>query len=321
MIGSMESHEDVKNREQIKNINLEQIPSLEEQANYKGNYTELLFSRLKNPVIKNQLLDLLEKNEKWLEEHPPTVSTAKKDEKGEVFYDSLDLPVFESTQGTYTPKSREQLSKDIEDAMEKEMSVTNIDFDRPIDESSSSIQEQPISGESVNDFVNKDISDPKNRTVYIGMKRENLDPLTESEIQERSLIEAHEKGHVFRFMKRSDFLGRKFSSAFDSTKVTPSSFYGKHPVPEGATDEDVIKVAKEYLFDFESPQELIERMSQLKGYFGMKGDEKFTIKHLEYAREHYIEDVKLDNHMQAFFDAITPEKEFAFLTLINSSGV
>ncbi|MEN9881232.1 MAG: hypothetical protein RLZZ308_415 [Candidatus Parcubacteria bacterium] len=62
-------------------------------------------------------------------------------------------------------------------------------------------------------------------------------------------------------------------------------------------------------------------MSQLKGYFGMSGDEKFTSKHLEYARKNYLKDGMIDNNMHTFFDSITEKTEFYFLKLINSVGV
>lgn len=50
-------------------------------------------------------------------------------------------------------------------------------------------------------------------------------------------------------------------------------------------------------------------------------DEKFTKEHLRYAKEHYIADTGLDNGMAFFFQAISPEKEDAFLEIINNSGI
>jgi hypothetical protein len=73
-----------------------------------------------------------------------------------------------------------------------------------------------------------------------------------------------------------------------------------------------------YLF---TGQELAERMSQLKNYYGMKGNEPFTKEHLHYAREHYVQDTGMDNYMKFFFQAITPETEDEFLRIINSSGI
>jgi hypothetical protein len=64
--------------------------------------------------------------------------------------------------------------------------------------------------------------------------------------------------------------------------------------------------------------ELVARMSQLKNYFGIKGVDRFTKGHLDYAREYYLKDITFNNRMDVFFEAITPEKEDKFLQIINS---
>lgn len=74
----------------------------------------------------------------------------------------------------------------------------------------------------------------------------------------------------------------------------------------------------DYLF---TGDEIVERMSQLKNYFGMDGSDKFTKDHLHYAKENYIEDTGMDNAMSLFFQGITEETEDEFLELINSMGV
>lgn len=63
--------------------------------------------------------------------------------------------------------------------------------------------------------------------------------------------------------------------------------------------------------------ELLARMSQLKNYFGFKGNEQFTKEHLAYAREHYIQDTGLDNDMTSFFEAVPNEKEDEFVHIMN----
>ena len=65
----------------------------------------------------------------------------------------------------------------------------------------------------------------------------------------------------------------------------------------------------------------MERMSQLKNYFGFDGDQEFTKEHLDYARTHYVKDMSLDNSMSALFQMITAEKEEQFLRAINSLGI
>ncbi|MEA3399062.1 MAG: hypothetical protein U9R00_00950 [Patescibacteria group bacterium] len=63
-------------------------------------------------------------------------------------------------------------------------------------------------------------------------------------------------------------------------------------------------------------------MAQLKNYFGMKGSEKFTKQHLDYAKNNYIKDTGIpDFQIKPFLDAITTEKEEDFLRLINSLGI
>ena len=82
--------------------------------------------------------------------------------------------------------------------------------------------------------------------------------------------------------------------------------------------EEALESELDYLF---SGPEVAERMSQLKNYFGMKGDEQFTKEHLHYAKEHYVSDTQVDNEMRLFFQAITPEREDEFVRLIHTSGI
>lgn len=119
-------------------------------------------------------------------------------------------------------------------------------------------------------------------------------PLTN---EDKNLIEAHEKGHVIRDFKINF---ADISKAFDFSRIPQDV---KRPM---------------YL---KNPDELIERMSQLKNYFGFKGGEIFTIQHLKYAQEKYLKDGRLDNDMTDFFAMITPEKEEEFLRVINTYPV
>lgn len=299
-----------KGREQYSNSKetLKTLPT-EEQSNFKGNYSELLFSRMKNPVIRGQLLDMLEANEKWMAQHPEDVSEMKKDpHTGEILLDDLSMPIFEKVPGVYTPKTREQMNKEIEDALTAEMSQPSIDFSKSLHESFNTTNSNE-----------KDEEDPTNRTAVIGMRREGGSPLSEDDVRERSVIEAHEKGHVFRKLKSSQYLHDRFSRAFDLSSINLDT-YSSEGKPEGVPDDKIREYISRY-FDLSDPHELIERMAQLKGYFGMKGEEVFTPQHLEYVREHYLKDGMDDNHMKSFFEAITPKTEFAFLKLMNSSGI
>jgi hypothetical protein len=166
--------------------------------------------------------------------------------------------------------------------------------------------------------------------------RENMDILWQSPkafgqygVEQKNYTEAHEKGHTLRkvqslaakkYIEKGFNFGRLFTS-ISQEGVSRLVEYCKSLDPESAdsiTNMDAIIGLVQYLSD---PVEIIERMSQLKNYFGMTGDEVFTREHLRYAREHYIKDTKLDNFMQEFFLSITPETEDAFLVLINTCGI
>lgn len=56
--------------------------------------------------------------------------------------------------------------------------------------------------------------------------------------------------------------------------------------------------------------EILARMAQLKNYFGFTRDEEFTKQHLDFARCHYVDDTKLDNTMNDFFEKIEDEDLF-----------
>jgi hypothetical protein len=140
-----------------------------------------------------------------------------------------------------------------------------------------------------------------NKKEELGNSRENgtvfIDALHKGRsltAEEENLVEAHEKGHVLRDFKiNAEDIGK----GFDFSKI-----------PEEAKRPSYLR----------NPDELAERMAQLKNYFGFKGDEVFTRQHLSYARENYLKDGKLDNNMSDFFSLITPEKEDEFLRIINT---
>jgi len=115
-------------------------------------------------------------------------------------------------------------------------------------------------------------------------------PLT---IPEKNAVESHEKGHAVRDFKANfdDIM-----KGFDLSKISE------------------MKGNPNYL---RTPDELIERMSQLKNYFGFRGDETFTRGHLASARQNYVNDGALNNSMGEFLSMVTPEKEDEFLRVMN----
>ncbi len=66
-----------------------------------------------------------------------------------------------------------------------------------------------------------------------------------------------------------------------------------------------------------NPDELTARMAQFKNYFGMKGGEQFSADHLQYIRDHYVEDTGLDNGVSLMLELVTPATETQFLQLMN----
>lgn len=50
-----------------------------------------------------------------------------------------------------------------------------------------------------------------------------------------------------------------------------------------------------------SPEEIVERLSQILNYFGIRAGEKVTSEHFEYAKRLYIPQTDLDNNMTEFF--------------------
>lgn len=132
--------------------------------------------------------------------------------------------------------------------------------------------------------------DRENGTVFVDAK--NAEGVELTSLQ-KSIIEAHEKGHVIRSFKANT---EDFYKGFDFSKL-----------PENLKRPTYLK----------HPDELAERMSQLKNYFGFKGDDLFSREHLLYARENYIRDTELDNNMSEFFSIITKETEDEFLRIIN----
>ncbi len=162
--------------------------------------------------------------------------------------------------------------------------------------------------------------------------RENMDILWripgifgEHGIEQVNTIEAHEKGHSVRKI-HSLAAGVYVRRGFDlkqlnisQERVGPLLEYFKKQNPEEDVTAEIVKEA--ILYYLNNPMELVERMSQLKNYFGMSGSEIFTKKHLYYAKEHYVLDTRMDNFMTDFFNVITPETEDAFIEVMNNCGI
>lgn len=286
--------------------------SIESSANFEGNDTELFFERLSNPVIEQQVVDTLYEAER-------TTFDFYKEEVWEPY-----LP-----EG-WTGIERWKLLKG-----KKSKLVIDEDFLKD------KLQKEEPKREEVEKKLLQSIREIQNQTeIDFTTNQPNADviclnwklPWTNEKAtpKQMSIIEAHEKGHRIRLY---DHLTKKFIKAFDLSKVVfTEDFHAllKKDIEVSKQNEeyeDEKELTREerreeylnhYLF---TASEIVERMSQLKNYFGFRDDEKFTKEHLAYAREHYTDDTGMDNGMTMFFEAITPETEEYFLEIINSVGV
>jgi hypothetical protein len=187
----------------------------------------------------------------------------------------------------YVPETRDKLEADLLSRIQKIETSTNINFEG---------------------------KGPDMGTIPIGSLIGGKKP----SLREMSAIEAHEKGHFVRVYGMSN---NHLAAGFDASAIQLSKAdieYLKEHCYQNMSEEEIPAEHSEYLIN---DMEVAERMSQLKNYFGMKGNEIFTANHLKYAREHYSQDTGIDNSMTQFFQAITPETEKEFLRLINSSGI
>lgn len=106
--------------------------------------------------------------------------------------------------------------------------------------------------------------------------------------RQKNIVESHEAGHGVR-----EFVG---SEAVDIRSLMNAE-----------------RIPTEKRTYFSDPNEIAERMSQLKSYFGMDATARFTKSHLVYARERYVKDTGLDNDITLFFDAISDDERFVQL--------
>jgi len=241
-------------------------------ANYNGDWTSLLYERLKNPKIKEKFLSFKEKYP--TAEERVSKEFEKKNEDGLTLEKPTDLPkdLYEKTIADY------------DENLEKVFRSTRYHYSEGTNFDGSKVEE-------VNTHA------PKNGGVSYGYGDEGsvfVDAKTKDGVpyspKEKNIIEAHEKAHgVFGNLTKEE--KKHIWNVFEHAKIG----YGYS----------------------KNPEEILIRLTQIKNYFGFKGDEEMTLNRLRYAKAHYIEDVGLDNNMSQFFEAITPEKEQAVVDLMN----
>lgn len=273
-------------------------PTPEATANYEGNDALLFLGRIQNSIIKNQVIDLLMEEahasreafaaDVW-EPHLPEGWTGKekfKLLKNKITGKLTDAETRESILRRPLP-TREDFERIIDAKLREAGRKTNIEFSKET---------------------------PNVSKMTIGWELPHGQRPTAKQM---SIAEAHEKGHLIRPYHG---LGGRFNRAFDISNVNYTQ--QDYEATRGNSQLPLEEMRDDYLHNYLfTANEIAERMSQLKNYFGMSGAETFTKEHLHYAREHYIADTGMDNSIRLFFEAITPETEDAFIEIINSAGI
>ena len=281
--------------------NIDDMLAVQRESNYEGNDSELLFDRLDNPKILDQIVQMWMAGYKAKEgkiEQRPT-----QDEDGGIVFDADGNYVLQDV--TFVPPSEEETREKIAELIKEAKTSTPVFFDGRAPTSEGIGLDWKLPGDVV--------------------------PST----KQKSIILAHEKGHLMRQfpggVEGEAYFREMFGKAFDMNNInfTKQDFEDalahrkqeKQITGYGLEDEDYTydRMRESTIGYLSSPEEIVERMGQLKNYFGFKGDEEFTQEHLDYARGQYIKDTGLDNNMRHFFEGITDDQEF--LPLINSVGV
>jgi hypothetical protein len=266
--------------------------NIEKSANYEGNETLLFYERLQNQEIKKRIIDMICE---YQETRNPPSQIFRNDENDNL----VEVPISEWKNEI---KPREQIEKELDERIEKVFSTTNLDYN----ETASSFSE----GE--NDF---------GTVSFLSMNPENNEKWTTKQL---SISEAHEKGHGVRnFTGAGGAFKSKIQSGLNFSNVEITDKMKGVWVANKQEDREFSdhEIRKEMIDYFMQPNEIIERMGQLKNYFGMKNTEEFTKEHLDYARKNYLSDTGFGMQMKPFLDAITPTTEKSFLELINSLGI
>lgn len=263
----------------------QQEKSIEEQANYEGNHSLLLFERLQNPDIFNKLIN-------DIYEDRTSVDFSS--------YDYIDPEYVKSLErDEYFVK--QDIKIELLQALETAAHSTEIGF-------------------SENGYLNS--SKGNNGTGYIEIcNSQSKNKFNETALN-KNITEAHEKGHTIRNYNMDSGFTKNLRSAFDFEKVSFSEkeyneIRSLKNGYESDSNDEIQKGFSEYL---SFPWEIVERMSQVKNYFGMSGNEKFNQEHLDYVRKNYVQDTgSYGPQIQPFFDSINDDEKF--IDLMNTLGI
>jgi hypothetical protein len=242
-------------------------------ANYPGDWTGLLFTRMSSPVSK----------EKFIAQRTEALPALKEG----------DIPT-EDKGGKYEKAYQAHYQAQIDE------------YDSRLQEifSSTGIGKAVEHGKVARNLGQNRINNPG--VVFTDAIHQGR-PLSSRQM---NMVESHEKGHGVR----------DFTSPIDRFEL--QSLIDPEPLQDLTLEYRELERTgqKEGLFNrnyVEHPDEIIERMSQFKNYFGMGATDTFTKQHLDYIRTHYITDTGLDNGVTDLLRCITPKTEAAFLKIIN----
>lgn len=261
----------------LENSQEHQEKSIEEQANYEGNHSLLLFERLSNPLVFNRLVEDL---------YEDVVTQDYSD------YDYVD-PESLAEHNNYISHDRDTILEDIRNKLNQKLDT--------------------VKGSTEIHFSDKGYLDSSGVEApgRVGILTSNNPYGINETALLKNMAEAHEKGHVFRKYQYNSNFTKRVQEPFDFSKITLSQEDNdSNPLngDQNITLQENLDSLQKYIA---SPDEIIERMSQVKNYFGFSGNEKFTQEHLDYARDNYIKDTGVyPNQIKPFFDAIADDKKF-----------
>ncbi len=257
--------------------------AIEQQANYEGNHSLLLFERLTHPVILERLVNDMYED----------ITTV--DYSDYEYIDLLSLQEKNDFLSQSESKVKEVIKGKILARIEKVKNRTQIIFSEV-----------------------GYLESRQGKYGLVAILCRNQSGRYESP-HVRNITEAHEKGHIIRKYEQNSLFSKKVKRVFNFKQIDiPNEVLRK--IMENSKADNLLLVYKEMIDYFSKTEEIIERMSQLKNYFGMSGTEEFTKEHLRYAKKHYIENTGIYPYqIQPFFDAI--EDEDGFVELMNTLGI
>lgn len=261
----------------------QQEKSIEEQANYEGNHSLLLFERLQKPDIFNKLVN-------DIYEDRTSVDFSS--------YDYIDPEYVKSLErDEYFVK--QDIKIELQQAIEATSQSTEIGF------SEYGYLKSNKGSEGIG-YV--EICNNKSGNQF-----------NETELS-KNITEAHEKGHTIRDYNMDSGFSKELQSMFDFNKFSFSKETIQDMRKINSIEDSKEEIESSYREYLAFPWEIVERMSQVKNYFGMSGGEKFTQEHLDYVRENYIKDTgHYAPQIQPFFDSIVDDEKF--VEKMNSLGI